>query len=167
MVAKKLRPFGVSILYYDVIRASQEAEAEYGAEFVALEELLKRADIVTLHCPYTQDYHHMMNERTFALMKPSAYFINCARGRLVDERALVNALSNNVIAGAGIDVYEDEPFPLPELLALDNVSVSPHIGTFAYEARVEMTRECLGGITALLRGEKPSNVINPQVLTKK
>ena len=165
-VAKKLRTFGMNIIYCDVAPAPAEVEKEYEATFVPFKELLKQSDVVTLHCPYSPESRHMMNDETFALMKPTAYFINAARGLLVDEQALIRALKNKVIAGAGIDVYEKEPFPTPELAELENITITPHIGSMAYEVRVDMALECMSGITGVLRGEFPPNVINPQVFKK-
>ncbi|MGI5967234.1 hypothetical protein DWV16_11070 [Anaerotruncus sp. AF02-27] len=165
-VAQKMKTFGMNIQYFDVVRASAQIEAEYEAKFVSLEDLLKTSDVVTLHCPYSNQFHHMMNEKTFALMKPDAYFINAARGKLVDEQALIAALKSHVIAGAGIDVYENEPYPIPELAQLENLVMTPHIGSMAYEVRVQMGLECLNGIAGVLRGGIPYNVVNREVLQK-
>lgn len=162
--AKKAAGLGMEITYYDPLRASTETEKEYNATYLSMEELLKTADVVTMHLPYMPETHHLMGAEQFAMMKPSAYFINAARGPIVHEEALVAALKNGVIKGAGLDVFEFEPKISEGLLGLDNVVLTPHVGTYTWQVRVEMANEALRGICGVLAGEKPYNVVNPTVL---
>ncbi len=128
--------FGMKIIYYDIIRADPKLEEELGATYVSLETLLKEADIVTIHVPLTSETYHLINEFRLRLMKPSAILINTSRGAVVDTNALVKALSEGWIAGAGLDVYEEEPLPLNHpLTKLDNVVLTPHIGASTEEAQ--------------------------------
>ena len=159
-VARKAKGMGMRILYHDVIKADAEIEQELETSLCDLDTLLKTSDVVTMHCPYTPENHHLMNERAFSLMKPSAYFINSARGPVHDEKALAAALRTGGIKGAGLDVFEDEPEILPELFDLDNLIMVPHVGTSAFDVRVAICRESLGGIYACLSGDMPSNIVN-------
>lgn len=165
-VAAMMKACGMKVIYTNTRRVSEEIEQKYDAVYVSFEELLKRADVVSLHCPYRPASHHMMNKETFALMKPTAYFINTARGKLVDEAALIDALERGVIAGAGLDVYENEPTVSEGFLNLDNVVMTPHIGTLAYEVRIDMIHEAIHGMKEVLRGNMPENIVNPEVLEK-
>lgn len=166
-VARKCKAaLDMDVIYYDAFRAPAEVEDEIGARMVPFEELLRTADIVSLHCPYTPENHHLMDERAFGLMKPGAYFINAARGALMDEAALVRALQSGHLKGAGLDVYEFEPKITAELLPMDNVVLAPHIGTYAYEVRMAMAVEALTGVCACLRGEVPFNVVNLEYFPK-
>lgn len=159
MVAQKAAAFQMDIVYSDVVRA-ERLEAQLGARFLPFEEVLRTADYISVNCPYTPENHHMFNERTFGLMKNSAYFINAARGKLMDEAALIRALKSGQIRGAALDVYENEPLLSDELYELDNVVLVPHIGTFVAEARREMVWEAMDGLNLCLRGEVPENVVN-------
>jgi len=129
-VAIRTRSFDMEILYYNppAFRLTSEAEAELGVTFQPLDQLLSRADYVTLHVPHTSETEALFGPKEFALMKPSAYFINCSRGGVVHEGALCHALATGQIAGAGLDVFEYEPLPTDsELLRLENVVLTPHI----------------------------------------
>ena len=163
-VARMLKACGLHIIYYNSRRVSEQIEGELEAAYMPFEELLAKADIVSLHCPYRKDNHHLMNPRTFGLMKPTAYFINTARGKLVDEQALVDALRDKTIAGAGLDVFEYEPKIHPDLLTLDNVVMTPHIGTLAYDVRMEMVAEVIHGLLEVLNQKRPHNIVNPEVI---
>jgi len=165
-VGEKGKGLGMKIIYSDVIPAPKEIEEKLGAVRVSTEELLKTADFVSVHCPYVPENHHLINEKTLALMKPSAYLINASRGKMVDEAALVAALKKGTIKGAALDVYEFEPEVNPELIDLDNVVLVPHVGTWSYDARLAMAYESLDGMVASLRGEDPVNVFNRQYLKK-
>jgi phosphoglycerate dehydrogenase-like enzyme len=136
-VAIRAKSFEMEILYYNPpgFRLAPEAEAELGATFQPLHQLLPQVDYVTLHVPHTSETEALFGSKEFALMKPSAYFINCSRGGVVDERALCHALATEQIAGAGLDVFEYEPLP-PEsqLLRLENVILTPHIAGGPLEA---------------------------------
>jgi glyoxylate reductase len=165
-VGVKARGLGLNVIYFDPIRASAAQEAEMGVAYVPLEELLKSADFVTLHCPYVPENHHLINEKTLSLMKPSAFLVNASRGKVVDEAALAAALKNKTIAGAGLDVYEFEPEINQELIKLENVVLAPHIGTWSRDTRLAMAKEALDGICGVLRGEDPPNVFNREFLVK-
>jgi lactate dehydrogenase-like 2-hydroxyacid dehydrogenase len=137
-----------------------------GARKVGREELIRTADFVTIHCPYRPENHHLINDETLAMMKPTAYLINASRGRMVDEAALVRALKDKIIKGAALDVYEMEPEINPGLLDLENVVLAPHVGTWSYDARVAMMHETLTGIRSYLDGKTPFNIFNRDDLEK-
>ena len=159
-VSKKAQAFGMNVIYYNTTRESESVEKEYNVRYVSFEELLKTADYVTLHCQYKPENHHLMDTAQFKIMKPTAYFINAGRGKLMNERALIEALKTKEILGAALDVFEFEPEITPELLELENVVLTPHIGTSAYESRVVMATEALDGIAAQLRGGKSPTIVN-------
>ena len=166
-VARKAKGLGMEIIYFDQFRAAEEVEQEYGATFYPFDEVLKKSDCISLHAPYVPENHHLFNAETFSKMKPSAYFINAARGKLVDEAALCAALKSGVIKGAGLDVFENEPTVYEDLLALDNVVLTPHIASLTMRSRIAMCNEALEGLTAVLKGNIPGNVVNPSVFEKK
>ena len=114
--------------------------------------------------PYIPENHHLFDKNVFEMMKKSAYLVNAARGPIVNETDLAQALKNGVIKGAGLDVFEDEPHVSQELLELDNVVLTPHIASCTLKARLGMANEALAGITGVLKGEKPKNIVNPEVL---
>lgn len=137
-VARRARGFGMAVLYHNR-RRRPEAEAETGAAYCeTLEALLERADIVSLHCPLTDETHHLIDAAALACMKPDAVLINAARGPIVDETALVRALRDGTIAAAGLDVYESEPQIAEGLAALPNTVLLPHLGTATADARNAM-----------------------------
>lgn len=154
-VARRASACGMKILYNKRHRLSPEEEKEYNATFVEVDELLRNSDYVSLHCPYTPETHHIIDEQAFAKMKDGAILINTARGACVDEAALVRALQNHKLFGAGLDVYEFEPKLTPELYTLNNVVLSPHIGTGTIDARIEMCHNCCRNIQYFLDGEYP------------
>ena len=154
----------MNVVYYDKFRASEEVEREFDVTYLDFDEVLRTADCVTLHMPYIPENHHLFSAETFRKMKPTAYFVNCARGKIVDEAALAAVLREKGIKGAALDVFEDEPNVNPELLKLDNVTLTPHIASLTMKARLGMCGEALAGITGVLQGEKPYNVVNPQTL---
>lgn len=137
-IARRAVASGLNIIYHNRHQLSVDIETLYNARYVSLEELIRTADIISLNLPYTPAVHHLINKETLALMKPSALLLNTARGAHVNEQALVEALLNKQIAGAALDVYEHEPKITPELLKMDNVVLSPHIGTGTWEGRVDM-----------------------------
>ena len=132
-----------------------------GARPVDLEELLSEADVVTLHVPLTDDTHHLIAGPALARMKSSAILINTARGPIVDEAALVQALRDGTIAAAGLDVFEDEPVVLPGLLELDNLVLLPHIGSASVSTRTRMCTMAAENVAAFLRGENPPHLVTP------
>jgi glyoxylate reductase len=152
-VAARAAAFGVRVAY--LARQPQAAPKMAGAEPMPLDRLLATSDIVSLHCPLTPDTRHLINQTALARMKRSAYLINASRGPVVDEAALAWALKNRLIAGAGLDVYEDEPAVLPELLTLENVLLSPHLGSATSETRLAMADLAARNIAAVLTGQPP------------
>lgn len=151
-VARRAYGCGMKIIYNNRHRLAPEVEAEYHAEYVDRDTLLSQSDYVSLHCPYTPESHHIIDASAFAKMRDGAILINTARGACVDEHALVEALASKKLFGAGLDVYEFEPKLTPELYRLDNVVLSPHIGTGTIDARIEMCHNCCRNILSYLAG---------------
>jgi glyoxylate reductase len=163
-VAKRATGFSMRILFYDVI-PRPEMEKDFGAKKVDLETLLKQSDFVSIHVPLMKETHHLINAEKLKLMKKTAYLINNSRGPVVDEKALYEALKEGRIAGAGLDVFEQEPAPLDSpLLKLDNVVVAPHISSASYETRSKMAEMVADNLVAFFEGKKPPNLINADVL---
>jgi glyoxylate reductase len=162
--ARRGRGFGLRILYSARHRASEKIEQELAAEFVDRKTLLRQSDFLSLHVPLTPETRHSIAAPQFALMKPSAFLINAARGPIVDEEALVQALEAGRLAGAGLDVFENEPQVHPALMAMDNVTLLPHIGSATAETRLRMAVLAAGNLLAALRGDRPPNLVNPEVL---
>lgn len=161
-VARRAQGFGMEILYFDPVRRP-ELERALGAEFVGLEELLRRSDFVSLHLPLRPQTRHLLGKKELELMKPTAFLINAARGPIVDEAALVEALKAGRLAGAGLDVFEREPEVHPELLKLANVVLTPHLGSAGRETRVKMAIIAVENVLAALAGRRPPNLVNPEV----
>jgi glyoxylate reductase len=163
-VAKRATGFSMKILFYDVI-PRPEMERDFGARKVDLDTLLRESDFVSIHVPLMKETHHLMNEQTLRLMKKTAYLINNSRGPVVDEKALYNALKKGWIAGAGLDVFEQEPTPLDNpLLKFDNVVVAPHISSASLETRSKMAEMVADNLVAFFEGKKPPNLVNQDVL---
>ena len=161
--ARRAAGFSMRVLYHDPRRLDEKDERALGLAWVPLERLLAESDFVQLHAKLTPETRHMMGEREFGVMKPSAYFVNTARGPLVDEQALVRALSQKHIAGAGLDVFEHEPRPDPALLAMRNVVLTPHAGSAVTELRARMAEVAVDNIIALIEGRRPPNCWNPEI----
>lgn len=154
-----VRGFGMKVLYTDV-KPTPEFEKEFGAVFVEkLEDLLPQCDFVSLHVPLLDSTHHLMNETTLKLMKPTAYLINTSRGPIVDEKALAAVLAGGVIKGAAIDVFEFEPVITPELKQLENIILTPHIASATEETRNKMAELAALNIIEALEGRIPPNVV--------
>ena len=152
---------GMKCIYYDIKR-SEELEKATGAEFRAsVEEVLKEADVVSIHVPLLDSTRHLMNTERFSMMKKSAYLINTSRGPVIDEPALVAALQSGTIRGAALDVYENEPALAPGLAELDNVILTPHTASATDETRSAMSEIAAQNIIAFLKGETPPNVVKP------
>ena len=150
--------FGMRISFYDPYPPSDEIVKKFSAtKFNVLEDVLKDSDFVTLHCPGGGENTNLLNNDRFALMKNSAFLINTARGDVVDENALVQALKNNVIAGAGLDVYAKEPTVTEELLGMDNVVLIPHLGSATTETSVAMGLRSLENVKAFFDGKEPGD----------
>jgi len=165
-VIRRLEGFGSRILAYDVYR-----DADLGAKprvtYVSLKDLLRDSDIVTLHTPLLDETRNMISRNELSWMKSSAFLINIARGELVDEAALADALASGGIAGAGVDVFATEPPQESPLLKLKNVIATPHIGAYTVEAMDCMARRCADTVVAIFAGACPENVLNPDVLRAK
>ena len=163
-VAKRAnRGFDMKILYCDE-RKNEEAEKELGAESVEFDKLLEQSDFISIHTPLTEKTRHMFSTEQFKRMKENACLINTARGPVVDEGALVKALKDGEIKGAGLDVYEEEPKIHPELAKLDNVILLPHIGSASVETRTRMATLAAKNMVAGLNGKQPPNLVNKEVL---
>jgi glyoxylate reductase len=153
-VARRGRGFSMPILYTNRSR-NPEAEAELGAERVELDELLERSDFVSVNAPLNDESHHLIDAAALARMKPTAILVNAGRGPIIDEAALVDALREGGIAGAGLDVFEREPTLADGLAELDNVVLMPHVGSATTETRGAMVRLCADNIVAVLAGREP------------
>jgi glyoxylate reductase len=162
-VARRARGCGMRIIYHNRQRVAPALEAELEATWVELPTLLREADFVSLHVPLSAATMRLIGETELRLMKPTAYLINTARGTIVDEKALIRALQEGWIAGAALDVFEHEPHVPPELCALDNVVLVPHIGSASVATRTRMAVMAAENLTAALRGERPPHVVNPEV----
>jgi glyoxylate reductase len=165
-VARRALAFNMRILYYNRSAIDPNIEKELRARRVGLDEIFEQSDFVSVHAPYTKETHHMVNAERLSFMKSSAYLINTSRGTLVDEAALVEALRENRIGGAGLDVFEREPELAPGLADLENVVIVPHLGSATIETRNAMSRLAAVNLVAALRGERPPNPVNPEVLKK-
>ncbi|HVC62478.1 MAG TPA: hydroxyacid dehydrogenase [Acetobacteraceae bacterium] len=155
--------FNMRVLAYDPYLTAAQIKAR-GAEKVELDELLRQADFVSVHCPLTRESRGMMGAAQFATMRPDAWFITTARGFIHDERALADALAGQKIAGAGLDVWEDEPPPHDHpLLKFDNVLVSPHTAGATEESRENMARFAAEQVLEILDGKRPPRLVNPEV----
>jgi glyoxylate reductase len=169
-IAKRSRAFEMDVLYTKNTRLEAADEAELGVRWVDdKDDILRAADFVVIMASYNPTTHLMIGEREFGLMKPTAFFINTGRGRIVDESAMLAALREKRIAGAGLDVYwteppVGEPAPPEELFKMDNVILTPHIGSATWESRHEMARMAAENLVAMLRGDAPPNLLNPEVL---
>jgi lactate dehydrogenase-like 2-hydroxyacid dehydrogenase len=145
--------FGMGVIFHDPYPPSPAEAAALGAEArPSLDQVLEEADFVSLHCPATPDTHHLMNRERLARMRRSAFLINTARGDVVDEAALIEALSDGTIAGAGLDVYEREPQISPELLTMENVVLLPHLGSATQETRIAMGRRAAENLRLFFSG---------------
>jgi glyoxylate reductase len=149
-VAARARAFGMRVAFM-----SRTPQADADAEAMPLDRLLSTSDVVSLHCPLTPETTHLIDQAALARMKRSAYLINAARGPVVDEAALVWALKNRLISGAALDVYEDEPAVHPGLLTLDNVVLSPHLGSATTETRTAMADLAVRNVMSVLSGQPP------------
>lgn len=162
--AKRLSSFDVKLVYYDVERR-WDVESVLNMEYVDLDTLLSISDIVSVHVPLTKDTYHLINEERLRKMKKTAYLINTARGPVVDTEALVKALREGWIAGAALDVFEQEPLPPGHpLTKFDNVVLAPHIASATIEARQRMAELAAKNLVAVLKGEIPPALVNKEVL---
>lgn len=157
-LAKRALAFEMDVIYNS--RNQKDEIEKLGAVYKSKEEVIKEADFLTVHTAFAPELHHMIGAEEFKMMKNTAYFINAARGPLMDEKALIDALKNNEIAGAGLDVYEFEPKVSEGLMNLDNVILIPHLGNATYEARMEMGKAVADNLEDYINGDTPRNKVN-------
>ncbi|MDA1229002.1 MAG: C-terminal binding protein [Chloroflexi bacterium] len=161
-VAQKAQALGFQVLAHD----PYVSNADPGVSIVDMETVLKESDFISIHTPLSADTEKLIGAKELALMKPTAFLVNCARGPLIDEEALYDALSNKRIGGAGLDVLvEAHPAPDYKLLKLDNVIITPHVAFFSQEAVLELEERAAGEVVSVLQGKMPENLVNPDVLT--
>ena len=159
-VAHRARNFGLSISYYSRRRLPDSMEQMLGARFESnLDKLVANSDILSLHCPHSEETHELINADRIKAMKPDAYLINTSRGEIVDEDALIDALENERIGGAGLDVYTHEPAVNPRLLALNNVVLIPHLGSATFEGREASGEKVIANIQIWSNGHRPPDQV--------
>lgn len=166
MVARRAAGYKMNVLY-NKHSQDPEAEREMQIKFVSLEELLAASDVVTLHVPLTDETRHMINRNTLAKMKKGAYLVNTARGPVVQEHDLVEALRDGQLSGAALDVFDNEPNISPELYDMSNVITTPHIASATNEARNKMGEQAVASILDTLKGIKPQNLVDETVWEKR
>lgn len=157
-VARRAIASGMNVIYHNRHPLDKNIENKYNARYVDFDTLLKESDFISLNAPATSDTFHIIGEAEFKKMKRSAILVNTARGALVDEQALIEALKNNEIYGAGLDVFENEPKISPELFDLDNAVLTPHAGTATYAARIDMQKEIVKNIINFFEGKEINRV---------
>jgi glyoxylate reductase len=157
--ARRAKAFGMSIAYTRRTPLEDHVIEELDAKFMTMDELIESSDVISLHCPYSPATHHLMSENQFARMKKTAFLINTSRGPIVNEQALVDALKAGEIAGAGLDVFENEPAVNPGLLELDNAVLIPHLGSATVETRAAMADIAATNALAILAGSQAPNLV--------
>jgi glyoxylate reductase len=162
-LAQRARGFGMRVIYWNRSPLETGEGTATGGTSVSMETLLSQADFISLHVAYHPATHHLIGEAELKLMKPTAYLINTSRGAVIDEAALVAALSNRNIAGAGLDVYEREPLLVPGLSKLDNVVLTPHLGSATLGTRARMGMIAVDNLLAACAGQRPPNCVNPEL----
>jgi len=166
-VARRAAGFNMRVVFHDPESIPERIIKELGVTRLPFDELLRVSDFISLHVPLFPETHHLLNDHTFALMKPTCIVINTSRGPVVDEKALVRAVREGKIAGAGLDVFEREPEIEPELFAMENVILAPHIASASHETRLRMCMMAADNLIAALKGERPPNLVNPEVWDKR
>lgn len=159
-VARFAKALGMKIIYHNRHQLDEKIEAELDAKYVDFDELIKNADFLSLHAPATDETYHIINADVFKQMKDTAFLINVARGSLVDSDALISALKNDEIAGAALDVFENEPHPRQELVEMDNVIMTPHVGSATHVARFNLSKEAANNVLSFFKDGKAINQIN-------
>src|SRR5215467_14179888 len=162
-VARRAAGFNMRVVFHDPESIPERIIKELGVTRLSFDELLRVSDFISLHVPLFPETHHLLNDRTFALMKPTCIVINTSRGLVVDEKALVRALRDGKIAGAGVDVFEREPDIEPALFEMESVVLAPHIASASHETRLKMCTMAADNLLAVLKGQHPPNLINPEV----
>jgi lactate dehydrogenase-like 2-hydroxyacid dehydrogenase len=163
-VARRALGFDMKVIYHNRTRLPADKEDACRARFVDRDTLLRESDFLVLLLPYSPESHHTIGAAELALMKPTAHLINVARGGIVDDEALISALRQRRLAGAGIDVFEGEPKYNPGFLELDNVALTPHIGSSSRATRMAMAMRAADNLIAALSGQRPPNLLNPEVM---
>lgn len=159
-VARRAKGFGLLVHYHNRNRVAPEIEEELGASYwTSLDQMIAHMDIISVNCPHTPATFHLLNARRFALMKPQAYVVNTSRGEVIDEAAMIKALTNGNIAGAGLDVFEHEPQINPKLIQAENVVLLPHMGSATIEGRIQMGEKVIGNIKAFADGMPPPDLV--------
>ncbi len=166
-IARRAKGFSMRVLYHNRSRAPKSVEKALGARYVSLEKLLNESDFVSLNLPYSREAHHLIGARELALMKPTAVIVNAARGGIIDDAALVQALKEKRIAAAGLDVFEGEPKFNPGFLEVDNVAFIPHIGSATRATRLAMATSAIKNLSAALGGKRPPSLLNPEAWPKR
>jgi len=161
-VLKRSKGFAMRVLVYDPLQKETIEQTE-GVTYRELADLLRESDLITLHPALSKETHHLIGERELSLMKPTAFLVNTSRGPIIDEKALVKALQEGRIAGAGLDVYENEPDLAPGLMECENVVLLPHLGSASRETRDKMATMAAMNALSLLKKEKAPNTVNPEV----
>lgn len=164
-VARRAGGFSMRVLYHDARRATDAVERELALHFVDKDQLLRESDFVSLHVPLTDSTRKLIGAAELRTMKPSAILVNTSRGPVIDEAALAQALSDRVIAAAGLDVFESEPQVHPLLLKLENVVLAPHIGSASIDTRRKMSLLAAENALAALAGRRPPNLLNPEAIS--
>ena len=162
-VARRAKGFSMRVLYTKRRRLDEAGEAALGVEYRSLNDLLKESDFVSINAALSPETVHLIGDRELRLMRPSAYLINTARGPIVDEKALVQALEEKRIAGAALDVYEREPLVEPGLIGLPNVVLTPHLGSAALDTRERVADILVDNAIAVIEGRRPPNIYNPEI----
>jgi glyoxylate reductase len=164
-VARRARAFGLQIHYHNRKPVAAEIADELGATYwESLDQMLARMDIVSINCPHTPATYHLISARRLKMMKPSAYIVNTARGEIIDEDAMVQLLETGALAGAGLDVFENEPRVDPRLLRLKNVVLLPHMGSATIEGRLDMGEKVIINIRTFVDGHRPPNRVVPAMV---
>ena len=159
-VARFAKALGMKVIYHNRHQLDEKIEAELDAKYVDFDELIKNADFLSLHAPATDETYHIINADVFKQMKDTAFLINVARGSLVDSDALISALKNDEITGAALDVFENEPHPRQELVEMDNVIMTPHVGSATHVARFNLSKESANNVLSFFKDGKAINQIN-------
>ena len=162
-IAKRARGFDMRVLYHNRKRVAETVERTLEASWVSLDDLLRQSDFVVLQMPYTPETHHLIGAAELAKMKPTAILVNSTRGGVVDDAALIEALKKGTIRAAGLDVFENEPRLNPRFLDLDNVVLTPHVGSSTEATRRAMAMTAAKNAVAALTGMAPPNLVNPEV----
>jgi glyoxylate reductase len=164
-VARRARAFGLQIHYHNRKPVAAEIADEFGATWWdSLDQMLARMDIVSINCPHTPATYHLISARRLKMMRPSAYIVNTARGEIIDEDAMVQLLETGALAGAGLDVFENEPRVDPRLLRLKNVVLLPHMGSATLEGRLDMGEKVIINIRTFVDGHRPPNRVVPAMV---